>query len=114
MCAYAALSASAIFFFTEAATTESYTSCHTLSLHDALPILVVSIDEGGPIAKPAPGDDAALVQNGGVYWWKQFDLLSCPNSFPIFYGQSLKGTPFVYGGGHTESVEAKPLRPGPL
>src|SRR3546814_10680553 len=45
--------------------------------------VVVSIDEGGPIAKPAPGDDAALVQNGGVYWWKPFDLLSCPNSFPI-------------------------------
>src|SRR3546814_14326318 len=74
--------------------------------------VVGSHDEGGPRAKPAPGDDAALVQNGGVYWWKQFDLLSCPNSFPIFYGQSLKGTPFVYGGGHTESVEAKPLVAG--
>src|SRR3546814_3770618 len=45
---------------------------------DCMRGVVVSIDEGGPIAKPAPGDDAALVQNGGVYWWKQFDLLSCP------------------------------------
>src|SRR3546814_12434590 len=27
-----------LFFFTEAATTENYTYCHTLSLHDALPI----------------------------------------------------------------------------
>src|SRR3546814_16923182 len=32
--------------------------------------VVVSIDEGGPIAKPAPGDDAALVQNGGGDWWR--------------------------------------------
>src|SRR3546814_11654443 len=81
---------------------------------DCMRGVVVSIDEGGPIAKPAPGDDAALVQNGGVYWLKQLDLLSCPNSFTIFYGHSLKGTPFGHGGEHTESVRAKPIAPGPL
>src|SRR3546814_2295573 len=73
---------------------------------DCMRGVVVSIDEGGPIAKPAPGDDAALVQNGGVYWWKQFDLLSCPNSFPIFYGQSLKGTPFVRSEEHTSELQS--------
>src|SRR3546814_8519664 len=32
------------FFFTDTATTEIYTYLHTLSLHDALPILPTSID----------------------------------------------------------------------
>ena len=69
----------------------------------------VSVDKGGPLATPAPGDDVALVRNGGVYWSKQFAVTSCPNPFPVFYGQSLKGIPFDYGGGHTSSVQAKPL-----
>jgi hypothetical protein len=71
--------------------------------------VTVSVDKGGPIARPSPGDDAALVRNGGVYWWEQFDVTSCPNPFPIFYGQPLKGVPSDYGGGRTSSVKAKPL-----
>ena len=71
--------------------------------------VTVSVDKGGPIARPSPGDDAALVRNGGGYWWEQFDVTSCPNPFPIFYGQPLKGVPSDYGGGRTSSVKAKPL-----
>src|SRR6187431_3739532 len=37
------------FFFNDTATTESYTTVHTLSLHDALPILRL------PAARRAPG-----------------------------------------------------------
>ncbi len=60
-------------------------------------------------AKAAPNDDAQLVKNG-VFWWKDFAVeASCPNSFPIFYGQSLKGQPFVYDGMIQRPVEAKPL-----
>src|SRR3546814_16291940 len=35
------------FFFNDTATTEIYTYCHTLSLHDALPILLVMASWGG-------------------------------------------------------------------
>jgi hypothetical protein len=36
---------------------------------------------------------------------------SCENLFPIFYGQRIKGPPFIYSDGPS-SVEAKPLRIG--
>src|SRR3546814_19350130 len=37
------------FFFNDTATTEIYTYCHTLSLHDALPIYVVDASEAASI-----------------------------------------------------------------
>lgn len=69
----------------------------------------MSVAKGGPIATPGPGDDAGLVRHGGAYWWEQFDSTSCPNPFPIFYGQALKGVRFVYDDGRTNWVKAKPL-----
>src|SRR3546814_14079877 len=36
---YVMYTVAVVFFFTDTATTEIYTYCHTLSLHDALPIL---------------------------------------------------------------------------
>src|SRR3546814_4299124 len=35
-----------VFFFNDPATTEIYTYCHTLSLHDALPIFVAALKGG--------------------------------------------------------------------
>src|SRR3546814_5642569 len=43
-----------LFFFNYTATTEIYTYCHTLSLHDALPI--------SPAAEPAPIAQADVVE----------------------------------------------------
>lgn len=79
---------------------------------DCIGSIDVSADKGEPVAQPAPGDDEGLVRNGGVYWWKSFEVTSCPNPFPIFYGQPLKGVPFIYQDGKPSSVEAKPLRIG--
>jgi hypothetical protein len=79
---------------------------------DCIRSIDVSADKGEPIASPAPGDDEELVRNGGVYWKKSFEVASCPNPFPIFYGQSLKGDPFIYQDGKPSSVEPKPLRIG--
>jgi hypothetical protein len=59
-------------------------------------------------AKPGPNDAEGLVRNG-VFWWKDYAVDECPNKFPIRYGQSLVGRPFVYSGGDTKGVEAKPL-----
>lgn len=80
---------------------------------DCIRSINVSVDRGGPIAHPGPGDDVALVRNGGVYWWKSTEVTSCENPFPIFYGQQIKGPPFIYNNGPS-SVEAKPLRVGVL
>lgn len=80
---------------------------------DCLGSINVSVDKGGPIARPEPSDDAGLVRNGGVYWWKSTEVTSCENRFPIFYGQHIKGPPFMYRDGPS-SVEAKPLRVGVL
>jgi hypothetical protein len=77
---------------------------------DCIRSIHVSVDKGGPIAQPTPGDDEALVRNGGAYWWKGFEVTSCLNPFPIFYGQPLKGDPFYEDG--SGSVDAKPLRLG--
>jgi hypothetical protein len=79
---------------------------------DCLGSIHVSIDKGGPIARPAAGDDEGLVRNGGVYWWRSTEVTSCENPFPIFYGQEIKGPPFIYQDGKPSSVEAKPLRIG--
>ncbi len=62
-------------------------------------------------AKPAAGDDAQMVARGTI-WWKDFANDTCPNSFPIFYGQALRGTPFAYEGRLAPTVEAKPLKIG--
>jgi hypothetical protein len=69
----------------------------------------VAIDDNGPRATPAPGEDRAYVLNGGIYWQKDFAVGECLNSFPVFYGAPLKGVPVSYGVG---SVEAKPLLRG--
>ena len=70
----------------------------------------VSVDKGGPHAKPAKGDEELSVTNGGVYWQKTFNVGSYPNPFPVFYGAPLKGVPSRDVG----SVEAKPLHVGVL
>ena len=79
---------------------------------DCVDMIDVSVDKGGPLARPAKGDDERLVRNGGVYWWKSFETSSCPMKFPIRYGQQVKGVPFVYGNEGPSNVEAKPLRLG--
>ena len=80
---------------------------------DCIGRINVSVDRGGPVAHAGPGDDVALVRNGGVYWWKFTEVTSCENPFPIFYGQQIKGHPFIYRDGPS-NVEAKPLRVGVL
>lgn len=60
---------------------------------DCISSIYVEVDDGGSFAEPAEGDEAALVTNGGVYWWDFKDVRSCENSFPIFYGDELKGKP---------------------
>lgn len=81
--------------------------------------ITVSVDKGEPArAEPNPGDNEKLVENG-IYWWKSL-VPDCENSFPIFYGQPLKGKRLVYGEGVPEQfrgeasslVEAKPLQVG--
>src|SRR3546814_14254430 len=42
------------FFFNDTATTEIYTYCHTLSLHDALPISSIARHSGGGAAPAIP------------------------------------------------------------
>jgi hypothetical protein len=84
---------------------------HSSYKPDCISSMDVSVDKGGPLARPSGDDDAALVRNGGVYWWKTFDVTSCENPFPIFYGQQLSGPPFLYEDGPS-GVEAKPLRIG--
>lgn len=84
---------------------------HSSYKPDCLGSIHVSVDKGGPIARPTEGDDRGLVLNGGVYWWKSSEVTSCENRFPIFYGQQIKGPPFIYDDGPS-SVEAKPLRVG--
>lgn len=86
---------------------------HSSYKPDCLASINVSVDKGGPIARPDPGDDVLLVRNGGVYWWKSSEVTSCENRFPVFYGQQIKGRPFIYADG-PNSVEAKPLRIGVL
>src|SRR5881227_167990 len=48
-----------IFFFNDTATTEIYTTVHTLSLHDALPI-------SSPSGEPASGCSRALITSNGT------------------------------------------------
>ncbi|WP_156356286.1 hypothetical protein [Sphingomonas sp. Leaf22] len=62
--------------------------------------------ETGPAAIPNQEDDLQLVENG-VVWSKNTDVGECWNQFPILYGQTLTGKPFLPPG-----VAAKPLRVG--
>src|SRR3546814_16525133 len=56
------------FFVNDTSTTEIYTYCHTLSLHDALPICV-----GGLVqARPATGEPVGLV---GLVALRRLELL---------------------------------------
>ncbi len=65
--------------------------------------------EDGPPADPMPGDDAGSVRIG-TYWFDWRD--SCDNTYPVFYGQSLKGGPYRDQGGTVwRHVAPKPLRP---
>jgi len=85
---------------------------------DCVNSIHVSTDNGETAtAKAAAGDDEKLVANG-VFWWKSMER-DCKNSFPIFYGQPLKGERLVYGDGvpayrgkSSSVVEAKPLHVG--
>jgi hypothetical protein len=63
----------------------------------------------GPPATPASGDRAGMVANG-VYCYKVFDVSSCENPFPVFYGTELTGPPFREVDEYP--VAAKPLRIG--
>jgi hypothetical protein len=84
---------------------------HSSYKPDCVGEINVSVEKGGPLARPGPGDDKGLVRNGGVYWWKSTEVTSCENRFPILYGQQIKGPLFNYENGPS-SVEAKPLRIG--
>lgn len=75
---------------------------------DCLRVIAVSADDGEPFAKPEPGDEKGLVENGGVYWWDFRDVRPCENQFPVIYGERLVGPP-ADGIGY---VKAKPLRQG--
>jgi hypothetical protein len=72
--------------------------------------ITVAIEDDGPRAAPAPGDDVDSVLKAGNYWEQTFEVRSCPNPFPILYGAPLQGTPFIYDNGKPSSVSAKPLR----
>ena len=65
---------------------------------------------GGPALKAKMTDDARMVANGS-YWNKTYEVTSCDNPFPVFYGAKLKGPPF-YKNQKSYNVEAKPLREG--
>src|SRR3546814_12271361 len=54
------------FFFNDTATTEIYTSCHTLSLHDALPIYPACSPEHAAMGHCKPGDEAPATDAGMV------------------------------------------------
>lgn len=51
--------------------------------------------ENGPPVDPMP-DDADSIK-AGTYWFDWRD--SCDNTYPVFYGQSLKGDPYRDPGG---------------
>jgi hypothetical protein len=85
---------------------------HSSYKPDCINFIDVSVDKGGPLARPTATDQEGLVRNGGVYWWQSFEVTSCENPFPIFYGQQLKGPPFIYQDGASYGVSAKPLRIG--
>lgn len=80
--------------------------------------ITVSVDKGEPArAKAIAGDTEGLVKVG-VFWWESMEH-DCENSFPIFYGQALKGKRLVYPDdfsfaekrGKTAShVDPKPLK----
>ena len=59
-------------------------------------------------AKPSANDDAQLVSRG-AFWWQDYAVDACSNTFPIFYGQKLQGQAFAYDGKPEKPVEAKPL-----
>ncbi len=70
-------------------------------------VSVTAVD--GPPALATKTDDARGVANG-IYWNKTFEVTSCDNPFPLFYGAKLKGPPFYDDQAY--NVEAKRLRVG--
>ncbi|GGC16705.1 hypothetical protein GCM10011494_39500 [Novosphingobium endophyticum] len=74
---------------------------------DCVGSISVEADDGPP-AIPAPGDDVDAVRRG-TYWEETFASPSCENPYPVKYGATLMGPPFVYADGQTKSVKAKPL-----
>ncbi|MDI1295760.1 MAG: hypothetical protein PSY12_07720 [bacterium] len=62
-------------------------------------------------ATPAVGDDQKLVKNGS-FWTQTTVVEACLNPFPIIYGTSLRGEPFVHNGQPIGVVRAKPLQVG--
>ena len=71
---------------------------------DCVSSISVEADYGEPKAKPAEGDEAGLVVNGGIYWWDFREVGSCDSPFPIVYGVDLKGR-----SGDVGHVAPKPL-----
>ena len=76
---------------------------------DCIYSISVSAEDGRAAPRATKADDARMVANG-VYWKKTFEVTSCENPFPVFYGAKLKGPPFSEDQGY--NVEAKPLRRG--
>src|SRR5213075_2715605 len=57
------------FFFNDTATTEIYTTRHTLSLHDALPILLcIAMILGGAALITLPGLRGGTIDLRGLFW----------------------------------------------
>src|SRR5213075_678467 len=57
------------FFFNDTATTEIYTTRHTLSLHDALPILLcIAMMLGGAALITLPGLRGGMIDLRGLLW----------------------------------------------
>src|SRR3546814_15701939 len=56
------------FFCSDTATTEICTDCHTLSLHDALPIFARSLRIDHDSAFPAVAPGGALIGTAGEVW----------------------------------------------
>src|SRR3546814_15960305 len=57
------------FFFNDTATTEIYTYCHTLSLHDALPICtwLRAAVRSGPVSTNVPSRSKTTRSNGNAF-----------------------------------------------
>src|SRR3546814_13142137 len=62
-----------IFFFNDTATTEIYTCCHTLSLHDPLPI---SRRQPRIHRKGRVGRDQIFLECGAHHMWKRLPAVS--------------------------------------
>src|SRR3546814_17907458 len=91
---------SIIFFLNDTANTEIYTYCHTLSLHDALPIYLPGLEDG---AATAPSVVAAAA--GASPGWRRASLFVEQDDDVSAIGQT--GLPCIMGTVMTRSEEHK-------